>query len=364
MESVAKRTRSQTLEGASVAKRTRPQTLEGASVAFPRSGTAKKPRAASNSVAPDAPKDYTISDEMVTLVYNDATPKAESEHFDETPSASSSSAESATPSASVTTLSKDKLEDNRKKLYAVITEYGEKLSLLGVTVKKYGPGTMKPLAYKLEKKGYGSKNKNAEPVEPVGAIEGGASTPRKLSKIKTRKLTNKPDYFEPKILSQTNEKQRREARILQKLFEKLDMDKHCNGKQLKDDIVDNQHTPYRYIYLFLKTIGQAQYVVGFISATRDSGNHSHAVLDYVCPNVTVPTDTIWKESEMKHNFAAYVVLNFLWLNNATGNAPRYEKVKYEDEYFSNAKEVFKNKKLKTFPHINTYAATIMNFKMI
>jgi hypothetical protein len=357
---------------ATIAKRTRSQNAvpESAATSTPRSITTKKPRvspkapdtsvAPDASVVPDAPKDYTISDEMVTLVYNDVTPKAESEHFAETPTDSSSSAESASPSAGVATMSKDKLEDNRKKLYAVITEYGEKLSLLGVTVKKYGPGTMKPLAYKLEKKGYGSKNKNAEPVE--GAAEGGAPTPKVLSKIKTRKLTNKTDYFEPKIISQTNEKQRREARMLLKLFDKLDMDNHCNGKQLKDDIVDNQHTPYRYIYLFLKTIGDAQYVVGFISATRDSSNHSHAVLDYVCPNVTVPTDTIWKESEMKHNFAAYVVLNFLWLNNATGNAPRYEKVKYEDEYFSNAKEVFRNKKLKTFPHINTYAATIMNFK--
>lgn len=348
MASVPKRTRSQTSAASGTLKRSR------ASPSFEASslGREKTPPASPN---PEPPAAYTISDGMVDLVYNDATPSAEPKEFAKTPVRGESSSSESSPSSTVT-MSKDKLEDYRKKLYAVITEYGEKLNLLGVTIKKYGPGTMKPLAYKLGLEGYGTKTTNEERV-------GGASPKDFIKKLKTRKLTKNPDAFDPKIISQTNEKQRREARMLQKLFHKLQMDDVCNGKQLKNEIVDRMHTPYRYIYLFLKTIDNEQYVVGFVSATQDASNPRHAVVDYVCPNVTVPTDSVWKESDMLPNFAAYVVLNFLWLNNATRDAPRYEKVTYDGAAYSNAKDVFRTKKLKTFPHINTYAATIMNFKM-
>jgi hypothetical protein len=295
---------------------------------------------------------YTISEGLVNLVYNDTSPSADSKEFASSPTEASSSSEASPSSAS--RMSKHALEDYRKKLYSVITEYGEKLSLLGVVIKKYGPGTMKPLAYKLKENGAGTKN--AEP-----AVVGGEGSSIKISKIKTRKL-QKASKFNPKVMSQSNEKQRREARMLVKLFHKLEMDEKCDGKKLKDDIVDHMHTPYRYIYLFLKTIDDAQYVVGFVSATCDPTNRKYAVVDYICPKVTTPNDTVWKDNNMQDNFVAYVILNFLWLNNSTGDAPRYEWVTYNGTHYAKPRDVLRDKKLSTLPHINTYAATIMNFK--
>ena len=255
-----------------------------------------------------------------------------------------------------------------------MTEYGAKLNLLGVTVKKYGPGTMKPLAELLKtdvasststegsRKDGGAKKRRPQ-VPDGSSTYSELSKDTNLAKTKTKKLRYVQPFDAP-IMSQTNEKQRREARMLLNLFDTLKIDDNCRGKELKEEIVRNRHTPYRYIYLFLKTINKEQFIVGFISASRFKKTNK-AVVDFVCPEMTNPPAVPpppWNQSEMQNNFIAYAMLDFLWLNNNNGTKSRYESVEYENKSFKNVKDIMNDPQFKVFPTIGKLAADIMNFK--
>lgn len=243
---------------------------------------------------------------------------------------------------------KKRYEQMRTELMAETEEFKQKIGLLGVTIKEYGPAVMRLLGHLLSKKD--------SPI-PRNASGTRAKSEKKAG---TRKLQTL--FGAKNLLNQSNEKQQRDAVILNNLFKQLDIAKNCdNGGLLKADLEETQNKPSRYIFLFLKTIDQKQYVVGFVSGSKVKGNENYAKIDYVCPKLVLPPDskTNWHSSEYRNYFSAYGVLKLLWLNNEKGQK-KYQAVKYDHYQYKNSKEVFERiGQIK----LDDYASEIMGFKV-
>ena len=240
---------------------------------------------------------------------------------------------------------KKRHEQMRTELMAETEEFKQKIGLLGVSIKEYGPAVMRLLGHLL------SKKDSSSPAPGTRAKSERKSSTRKLQTL----------FGAKNLLNQSNEKQQRDAVILNSLFKQLDIAANCdNGALLKADIEETQNKPSRYIFLFLKTIDQKQYVVGFISGSKVKDNENYAKIDYVCPKLVMPPDskTKWHSSEYRNYFAAYGVLKLMWLNNEKGQK-KYQAVKYDHYQYKNSKEVFERiGQLK----LEDYASKIMGFK--
>ena len=329
---------------------------------------------------------FKVSPEMVALDYGEATVKSSdnlSSSSAEKARSVSSSSSSSTPiskskKTTMTSDEKERHEADRTVLYSEIEEYKDKLGLLGVTVKEYGPAVMRLLGYLLNRK---DKNLNktqqkkesdgSREMSPMSVSEKSSKseldveqTELKKKKLSTRRFKNM--FTEKKLGKQSNEKQQRDALVLYSLFKKLNISQNCiNGTKLKQDIKENENKPNRYIFLFLKTINSKQYVVGFVSGSKTESSSAgeggkEAKIDYVCPRLDQPPadTTKWRSTEMESNLVAYCILKMLWLNNDKGDK-KYTNVVYDKRSYKTSKEVFDQ--LDNIK-IDPYARQVMGFK--
>lgn len=290
----------------------------------------------------DSPKD---SDSVSNR--SDSSPVNRSDSSPVNQSASTKTPESvSTLKPSVMTEDKKRHEQMRTELMAETEEYKQKIGLLGVTIKEYGPAVMRLLGHLLTRKD------TPESIPGTRAKSDKKNGTRKLQTL----------FGAKNLLNQSNEKQQKDAVILNSLFKQLKIAENCdNGAMLKADIEETQNKPSRHIFLFLKTIDQKQYVVGFISGSKVKDNENYAKIDYVCPKLVMPPDskTRWHSSEYRNYFAAYGVLKLLWLNNEKGQK-KYQAVKYDHYQYKNSAEVFERiGQIK----LDDYATKIMGFKV-
>ena len=287
-------------------------------------------------------------------------------------------------------------EEKRNLQLADLEEYKKKLGVIGVTMIEYGPAQMRLLGYLLKRKRERNKPETlggADPASssssasvvteteteenpartnmptntsilPTGSPDVVLST--KKTKRKKKKMTDerlRSMFAEKRLLNQSNKKQQRDAWVLFNLFRRLDVEKNCDkGLKLVADLLENENKPSRYIFLFLKTFGKHQYVVGFVSGSKQENETSTAVIDYVCPKLEPPPSepTRWKTTKMLDTFAGYVILKFLWLNNDKGQDKyKYNKVYYKNKEYTDPKEVLR--RLSRF-NIDDFGEEIMGFK--
>lgn len=357
---------------------------------------------------------FRVSPKKVALQYTDLEKEVKKVESDPvlsaTSSASASSSSSPSPSpdsvsnspskmtrkqspkpkgeAPVLSEGKKQHEEKRNLQLADLEEYKKKLGVIGVTMIEYGPAQMRLLGYLLKRKRERNKPETlggADPASssssatvvteenpaltntsilPTGSPDVVLST--KKTKRKKKKMTDerlRSMFAEKRLLNQSNKKQQRDAWVLFNLFRRLDVEKNCDkGLKLVADLLENENKPSRYIFLFLKTFGKHQYVVGFVSGSKQENETSSAVIDYVCPKLEPPPSepTRWKTTKMLDTFAGYVILKFLWLNNDKGQDKyKYNKVYYKNKEYTDPKEVLR--RLSRFT-IDDFGEEIMGFK--
>jgi hypothetical protein len=207
-----------------------------------------------------------------------------------------------------------------------------------------------------------------EPSVATVAPSSTMKSPEIRGKKKTKKITPEliKQYFSEKnLLSQSNQKQQRDALVLFYLLRDLKIDKNCDqGSELIADLMQNKNKPTRYIFLFLKTIDNQQKVVGFISGHKKVDEDRCAEVDYVCPKITAELmeSEDWNVSEEKRlsTFAAYAILKFLWFNQDKGEESyKYKKVYFKGTAYEDSERVFQE--LVHFP-IGKLGQKIMGFK--
>ena len=229
-------------------------------------------------------------------------------------------------------------EEKRNLQFADMEEYKKKLGLIGVTMIEYGPAHMRLLGHLINKRKSGED----------GSFD------------KTRKSENV--FAEKNLKNQSNKKQRKDTYNLFSLIKRLKITENCpEGRELVADLQENENKPSRYIFLFLKTIKAKQYVVGFVSASKNKQDEGTAVVDYICPKLEPPPEdgTKWKTTESLDNFAAYAILKFLWFNDNNQKKYKYSAVVYKNSRYDSYEKVFKN--LVTI-EIDDFASNILNFK--
>ena len=353
---------------------------------------------------------FRVSPKKVALQYTDLEKEVKKVESDPVLSASSSASASSSSAAvsnspskmtrkqtspkakgeaPVLSEGKKQHEEKRNLQLADLEEYKKKLGVIGVSMIEYGPAQMRLLGYLLKRKRERNKTETSGGADPASSSSSATAVTEenpvqqpnasilptgspdlfvsaKKTKRKKKKMTDeqlRSIFGEKRLLNQSNKKQQRDAWVLFNLFRRLDVEKNCDkGLKLVADLLENENKPSRYIFLFLKTFGKHQYVVGFVSGSKQENETSTAVIDYVCPKLEPPPSepTRWKTTKMLDTFAGYVILKFLWLNNDKGQDKyKYNKVYYKNKEYTDPKEVLR--RLSRF-NIDDFGEEIMGFK--